>query len=94
MEHEMGGSGLMNPPNARRWHWLPISPDDNPLQWAHADIWERYPLPGLTPTLQLARPRNSPPPPTPRPQFWGPQHFLPCMHTLVDCTAFCLLWLE
>ena len=48
MEHEMGGSGLMNPPNTRRWHWLPVSPDDNPLQWAHADIWERYPLPGHT----------------------------------------------
>ena len=46
MEHEMGGSGLMRPPNARHWHWLPVSPDDDPAQWAQADIWERYPLPG------------------------------------------------
>lgn len=50
MEHEMGGSGLMSPPNARRWHWLPVSPDDDPTQWAQADIWERQPLPGGTPS--------------------------------------------
>ena len=48
MEHEAGGSGLMSPPN-KRWHWLPASPDDDPTQWAHADIWEGYPIPGQPP---------------------------------------------
>ena len=69
MEHEMGGSGLMNPPNARRWHWLPVSPDDNPTQWAHSDIWERYPLQG-----QHKQPHSWAPPSLPIPRPCSPEY--------------------
>jgi len=46
--HDMGGSGVQSAPrsNQRRWHWLPVLPDDNPSQWANADIWEQLPLAG------------------------------------------------
>lgn len=65
MEHELGGSGLLSPPNARRWHWLPVSPEDDPAQWAQPDIQDRYPLPGGSPSIPSLLPAAPPPPPPP-----------------------------
>lgn len=56
MEHDPGGLGVQAGSGGKRWHWLPVSPDDQPSQWANADIWEQYPLAG-----------HPSPPPTPRP---------------------------
>ena len=52
IEHEPGGSGVHAAPRGRRWHWLPVSPDDSPSQWANADIWEQYPPAGQHPLLE------------------------------------------
>lgn len=60
MEHEQGGSGLLSPLNARRWHWLPVSPQDDLAQWAQADAQGRYPLPGRPPvSLPLCLPTRA-----------------------------------
>ena len=76
MEHDPGGLRVQAGSGGKRWHWLPVSPDDQPSQWANADIWEQYPLAGHH--SQNTTP--PPPPPGPPPLLYLMLLLFPTVH--------------